>query len=581
MIRTRSTAVLCTAALAALATLAASHAAVARTPAAVRAAAPAATAQHRVLFDNTKAETAGNADWVISTSQPDPLGQNANPTSETSWTGALSAWGVALQKTGDYSLKTLPSGNTITYGTSNALDLSNFDTFVIDEPNIRLSTAEKTAVMTFVQNGGGLFLISDHNGSDRNNDGYDSPAVINDLLTSNGVDNTDPFGFSVDLKDISSDDPRAISDASDPVLHGPFGTVTGSILADGTTFTLKPADNPNVKGLLYLTTGATGGNTNAFFVTSTFGQGRVAIWGDSSPVDDGTGSSGNTLYNGWSDPGGTDAALALNATAWLATGSGSTGGGGAVSVTNPGSRTATVGTATSLQLAASDTAGGTLRWTATGLPAGLSLNATTGLISGTPTTAGSSSVTVTASDSTGPTGSASFTWTVSTSGGGGGCTAGQLLGNPGFETGSAAPWTETHSTGGSVVNSSSTEPARSGSYDAWLDGYGTTTTDTLAQSVAVPSGCSTDTFSFWLHINTAETGSTAYDTLKVQVLNSSGTVLSTLATYSNTNAASGYVQHSFSLAGYAGQTVTLKFTGAEDYTKQTSFVLDDTAVTVG
>ena len=80
---------------------------------------------------------------------------------------------------------------------------------------------------------------------------------------------------------------------------------------------------------------------------------------------------------------------------------------------------------------------------------------------------------------------------------------------------------------------------------------------------------------------TAETGSTAYDTLKVQVLNSSGTVLSTLATYSNANAASGYVQHSFSLGGYAGQTVTLKFTGAEDYTKQTSFVLDDTAVTTG
>ncbi|MDT5033282.1 MAG: hypothetical protein QOC94_3453, partial [Actinoplanes sp.] len=69
----------------------------------------------RILFDNTKAETAGNADWIISTSQPDPLGQNANPTSETSWTGALSSWGVALQRTGQYSLKTLPAGNSITY----------------------------------------------------------------------------------------------------------------------------------------------------------------------------------------------------------------------------------------------------------------------------------------------------------------------------------------------------------------------------------------------------------------------------------------------------------------------------------
>src|SRR4051794_24762205 len=41
---------------------------------------------YKVLFDNTLAETAGNSDWIISTSQPDPLAQNANPTSETSWT---------------------------------------------------------------------------------------------------------------------------------------------------------------------------------------------------------------------------------------------------------------------------------------------------------------------------------------------------------------------------------------------------------------------------------------------------------------------------------------------------------------
>src|SRR6476619_1922277 len=70
-------------------------------------AAPAATATHRVLFDNTKAETAGNADWIISTSQPDPLGQDATPNAETDWTGALSSWGVALQKAGGYSLNTL------------------------------------------------------------------------------------------------------------------------------------------------------------------------------------------------------------------------------------------------------------------------------------------------------------------------------------------------------------------------------------------------------------------------------------------------------------------------------------------
>lgn len=277
-----------------------------------------ASAVHRVLFDDSKAETAGNSDWIISTSKPDPLQENPAPRTETDWTGAISSWGVALQKTGQYSLDTVPPGGTITYGnTGNALDLSHFDAFVLPEPNVRLSSAEKSAVMRFVQNGGGLFLVSDHTGSDRNNDGWDSPAIINDLMSSNGVDNTDPFGFTVDLKNINTDNPRAKTDAANPVLHGPFGAVTGSILRAGTTFTLKPADNPAVRGLVWLSSANQAGTTGAFFVTSTFGQGRVAIWGDSSPADDGTGQPGNNLFNGWNDPAGTNAPLALNATEWL------------------------------------------------------------------------------------------------------------------------------------------------------------------------------------------------------------------------------------------------------------------------
>ncbi|MER6304331.1 putative Ig domain-containing protein [Kitasatospora sp. NPDC001539] len=545
------------------------HRAVAAAPAAT-AASTATTTPHRVLFDASKAETAGNADWIISTSQPDPLAQNANPQSETDWTGAISSWGVALQKTGQYSLKTLPSGSTITYGTGAALDLANFDEFVLPEPNIRLSDAEKTAVMKFVQNGGGLFLISDHTASDRNNDGWDSPAIINDLMSANSVNSNDPFGFSVDLLNIQTDNPTAVNDATDPVLHGPFGTVTGSIIRNGTTFTLKPADNPAAKGLVYRT--GYSGTTGAAFATSTFGKGRVAIWGDSSTIDDGTGQPGNTLYDGWNDPAGTDAALALNATAWLAAGSTGTGT-GSVTLTNPGARTATAATATTLQLSATDTAGGTLTYAASGLPAGLSVNTATGLISGTPTTAGTYSVTATATDSTGPSSSVTFTWTVQPAGSGG-CTPAQLLTNPGFETGSTAGWTETNTSGSSTANSSSSEPPHSGTYDAWLDGYGSTNTDTLAQTVTLPAGCTAYTFSFWLHIDTAASTTTAFDTLTVTA---NGT---TLATYSNVNAAAGYQQHSFNLSGYAGQSVTLKFTGTEDYTKQTSFVLDDTAVKV-
>ncbi|MFE3501257.1 putative Ig domain-containing protein, partial [Kitasatospora sp. NPDC059160] len=113
--------------------------------------------------------------------------------------------------------------------------------------------------------------------------------------------------------------------------------------------------------------------------------------------------------------------------------------GAAVSVGNPGDQSTAVGGSVNLQINAS---GGTapLSYSATGLPAGLSINSSTGLISGTASAAGSSNVTVTVKDSAGKSGTASFAWTV-TGGGGGSCTPAQLLGNPGFETGTASPWT--------------------------------------------------------------------------------------------------------------------------------------------
>jgi hypothetical protein len=152
----------------------------------------------------------------------------------------------------------------------------------------------------------------------------------------------------------------------------------------------------------------------------------------------------------------------------------------------------------------------------------------------------------------------------------------QLLGNPGFENGTA-PWTLT----AGVINNSSAEPPHSGAWDAWLDGYGTTHTDSATQTVSIPSTATTATLSFWLHIDTAETTTTtAFDTLQVQVLNTSNTVLATLGTFSNLNHAAGYQQHSFSVIQFKGQTVKIRFLGREDSSLQTSFVIDDTALNV-
>jgi subtilase family serine protease len=250
-----------------------------------------------------------------------------------------------------------------------------------------------------------------------------------------------------------------------------------------------------------------------------------------------------------------------------------------VTVTNPGSQTGTVGTAASLQIKATDSASGqTLTYSATGLPAGLSISSTTGLISGTPTTAGSSSVTVTAKDTTGATGSASFTWTISAATG---CTAQQLLGNPGFQTGSLSPWT---ATSGVLANVDEDVPSYPSSdpYLAWLDGYGAAHTDTLAQTVTIPATCKNATLSFWLYINSNDPTSKAYDTFTIQVLNSSGTVLATLGTLSNENEGTGYVEHSYSVAPYIGQKITIKFTGKETLGGgyDTNFFEDDNALNV-
>jgi hypothetical protein len=155
-------------------------------------------------------------------------------------------------------------------------------------------------------------------------------------------------------------------------------------------------------------------------------------------------------------------------------------------------------------------------------------------------------------------------------------TSSELMVNGGFESGTT-PWVGTTGDIGAWTG----EAAHTGTRCAWLCGNGATATETLYQQVAIASTATSATLTFWLHIDTAETTtSTAYDKLTVQVLNGSGTVLATLATYSNLNKNTGYVQKSFDLSAYKGQTIRVYFKGTEDSSLQTSFVIDDVSLQV-
>lgn len=141
--------------------------------------------------------------------------------------------------------------------------------------------------------------------------------------------------------------------------------------------------------------------------------------------------------------------------------------------------------------------------------------------------------------------------------------------NGDFEAGQSG-WTGTN---GPITNDSG-RPAHSGSYKMWLGGNGRTATEYEQQTITVPAS---GKLTFWVAIDTAETTSSQqYDTSKVQVI--SGGTTTTVASYSNLNKTSGYVQKTVDLSAFAGKSVTLKFTASEDGYSQTSFVYDDVAV---
>ncbi len=346
----------------------------------------------RILFDASHGQTAGNADWIIDADSSrqswknfrckkgglhhsaqryptPPQSEITLKTPETFWTGGISAWGMALAKDNldpkrqrDWQIEQYPwNAQPFSYNNaSNPQDLSHYDVVVLDEPNVAYSAAEISAIRQFVFEGGGLFLIADHETSDRNCSGgknakQDSPAILNSLLgnkintqprptyynANDKNNNYGPFGlwFYENGNDDSKDQANRNfdwfdevsnnninKDPKDPIIHGPFGDGSKGLGLFGSTqigiSTNKIQGNPNAKAHIWRNgqnhqPNLLGVSQQVTLASSEYGKGRVIALGDSSPSDDSTGQG--RLYPGWDQiPSAANHTLILNATDWLA-----------------------------------------------------------------------------------------------------------------------------------------------------------------------------------------------------------------------------------------------------------------------
>ncbi|ASS77121.1 DNA-binding protein [Tumebacillus algifaecis] len=285
----------------------------------------------KVLFDNTHAQTAGAADWVIN--------------------GAFSDFGNALANDGFY-VKELRKSTPITLS-----DLQAYDVFVIPEANIPYKQTEQTAMLQYVQGGGSIFFISDHYNADRNKNRWDASEVFNGYRRGawtnpakgmsaeeaassamSGVVSSDWLGTNFGVRfrynaigDVTANNIVAPSQA--------FGITAGvSTVAMHAGSTVAILDPNKAKGIVYLpnTTAKwssavdqgvyNGGGVaeGPYAAVAKVSLGKAAFIGDSSPVEDVSprylreeNGSSKTTYAGWQEQN--DATLMVNIVNWLAT----------------------------------------------------------------------------------------------------------------------------------------------------------------------------------------------------------------------------------------------------------------------
>lgn len=285
----------------------------------------------KVLFDNTHAQTAGAADWVID--------------------GGFSDFGNALANDG-YYVKELRKTTPFTYD-----DLKEYNVFVIAEPNVPFKTSEQAAMKEYVENGGSIFFIGDHYNADRNKNRWDGSEAFNGYRR--GAFEDPAKGMSAEernseaMKNVTSSDwlsdnfgvrfrYNALGDIDANIIvpaDQAFGITEGvSAVAMHAGSTLAITDPEKAKGIVYLPkTNAKWNNAvdqgvyngggieeGPYVAVSKLGAGKAAFIGDSSPVEDAspkylreeTGAR-KTTYDGFKEAD--DAALLVNTVNWLAT----------------------------------------------------------------------------------------------------------------------------------------------------------------------------------------------------------------------------------------------------------------------
>ncbi|HET8714877.1 MAG TPA: PKD domain-containing protein, partial [Holophagaceae bacterium] len=326
------------------------------------------------------------------------------------------------------------TGGRITYGdASNAQDLKNYAVYVIPECYRTFTTAEKQAIVAFVQAGGGLYMMGNHEGAARVTSQHpgstDAFHVFNDLL----ANEASGFGFTFVVGHGPGDSnanttSTAITPGSGPIeqalVHGANGLMTAMDFHSYAYINLT-GSNPATKWIVQ--TQVSGDSSADYFVVATtYGSGRVVAIGDSAPSDDGTTTtSGKSLHGDYTL--NSNRAFLLNAVDWLASGSASSGSNTVTaSITTPsGNVTLASGASQSFAGSATDSSSSatlSYSWnfgdgsTATGATA-------SHVFTNTGSSAITRTVTFTAKDSTGASDSATRTVTVNPAAAGGGAFA--------------------------------------------------------------------------------------------------------------------------------------------------------------